>query len=60
MPIIALAGIVALALAGCTPSDQPAREVDAVNATPTEFEAALPALDRPAPARTETATFALG
>lgn len=57
--LIALAIIIVSALVGCTRSDQPA-EVNVLNATPTEFETAIPTLDKVAPAQTETATFALG
>jgi PBP1b-binding outer membrane lipoprotein LpoB len=58
--IIALVSTVALTLSACSTLDRPATEVNAVNATPTEFEATIPPIDTAAPTKTETATFALG
>jgi PBP1b-binding outer membrane lipoprotein LpoB len=58
--IIAFVVAVALTLSACSTLDPPATEVNAVNATPTEFEATIPPIDAATPTKTETATFALG
>jgi len=60
--LITLASAATLILVGCATASSPATEVtvDAVTAAPTGVGVALPALDRAAPVRVETATFALG